>query len=132
MNLRIVILMAGLALTGCATSSTVQSRVEERNAAFTAMPADVRASVAAGQLKAGMNPDAVYIAWGAPSQVTKGGNEAGETETWFYFGGYVQQTRYWGSRRMYYDYYPATYVRAQVMFADGLVKQWQQFGEPPY
>ena len=132
MNLRILILLVALGLTGCTSTDTVQSRIKERYDAFTALPADVRSCVEAGQIKAGMNTDAVYIAWGSPSQVTKGGNEAGETETWIYFGGYVQSTRYWGSRRMHYDYYPANYVRAQVTFADGVVKQWQQYGEPPY
>ena len=49
MIFRLLISLAGLALMGCATNN-VQTRITERNAAFAALPADVRASVEAGQI----------------------------------------------------------------------------------
>ncbi|MDB6065460.1 MAG: hypothetical protein JWR26_1668 [Pedosphaera sp.] len=127
-----IILLASLLITGCATTNTVATRKQERIAAYQALPPEMKASVDQGQLKAGMNMDAVYIAWGQPSQTVKGGDETGETTTWIYNGGYVQETRYWGYRRVHYDYYPTTYVRAQVTFSNGVVKQWQTFPEPVY
>jgi hypothetical protein len=124
------VLLAGLLLAGCATPSTVASRKQERYAAYGALSPELRALVDQGQLKVGMNPDAVYIAWGPPGQVMQGENEAGKTTTWLYYGGYVQEVRYWGYSRVHYDYNPGTYVRAQVVFVNGLIKQWQTFAEP--
>jgi len=33
-------------------------------------------------------------------------------------------------RSPHYDYTPRTYPRAQVVFVNGLVRQWQMFPEP--
>lgn len=125
-----VVLLASLVLAGCATSSTVVSRKQERYAAYMALPPEMKAAVDQGQLKAGMNMDAVYIAWGQPGQVLNGGSEGGETITWIYYGGYVQEVRYWGYRSPHYDFYPSTYHRAQVLFVNGRVSQWQTFPQP--
>jgi hypothetical protein len=125
------ILLAGLVLAGCATS-TVQSRKQERYAAYEALTPEMRGLVDQGQIKVGMTTDAVYIAWGPAGRVLQGENEAGKTTTWVYYGSYVQEVRYWGYRNLHYDYYPTTYVRAQVVFVDGVVKSWQTYGAPPY
>ena len=128
----LVVLLAGLLfLPACTTTSTIQSRKQERLAAYQALPPDMRAAVDQGSLKAGMNPDAVWIAWGPSSQVLVGGNQSGETTTWVYRGSYLQETRIWGRWRMYYAYTPISYTRAQVIFANGAVREWQTFPEPP-
>ena len=126
------VLVAGLLFAGCATTNNIEARKKERYAAYSALTPEMRSLVDQGQLAAGMSMDAVYIAWGPAGQVASGGNEAGQTTTWFYYGGYVAETRYWGYRRVHYDYDPRTYVRAQVTFMNGLVKQWQTFPEPAY
>ncbi len=125
-----IILLVGLLLAGCATTQTVESRKQERYAAYQALSPELKAAVDQGQVKSGMSMDAVYIAWGKPSQVVSGGNAAGETTTWIYQGGYVQETRFWGYSRLHYAYTPLTYVRAQVIFVNGLAKEWQTFPEP--
>jgi hypothetical protein len=125
------VLLVGLLLAGCA-SSTVQSRRQERPAAYEALPTESRELVDQGQIKAGMGMDAVYIAWGKPGEVLKGGNETGETVTWDYFGTYLQEIQYWGYRRLRTDFYPVRYLRIQVVFANGVVKQWQTFPAPGY
>ena len=117
---------------GCASTNTIASRKQERYAAYSAFPPEVKASVDQGRVKAGMSMDAVYIAWGKPSQVVSGGNQAGETTTWIYEGGYVDEERYWGRRDLHYAYTPRTYVRAHVVFVNGVVQQWQTFPEPVY
>ena len=127
----VVILLAGLVLTGCATS-TVQSRKQQRYGAYEALTPEMRGLVDQGQIKVGMPMDAVYIAWGPFGRVLQGENEAGKTITWVYYGSYVQEVRYWGYRNLHYDYYPATYVRAQAVFVNGVLKSWQNFGAPPY
>jgi hypothetical protein len=127
----VVLLLAGLVLAGCATS-TVMSRKQERYAAYQALTPEMRGLVDQGQIKVGMTMDAVYIAWGPAGRVLQGENEGGKTTTWVYYGGYVQEVRYWGYRNLHYDYYPATYVRAQAVFVNGVLKSWQTFAEPPY
>jgi hypothetical protein len=124
-------MLAGLVLAGCATS-TVQSRKQERYAAYEALAPEMRGLVDQGQIKVGMTMDAVYIAWGPPGRVLQGENEAGRTTTWVYYGTYVQEVRYWGYYGLYYQYYPTTYVRAQAVFINDVVKSWQNFGAPPY
>jgi len=87
------ILLAGLVLAGCATS-TVMSRKQERYAAYEALTPEMRGLVDQGQIKVGMTTDAIYIAWGPPGRMLQGENEAGKTTTWVYYGSYVQEVRY--------------------------------------
>src|SRR5262245_3355725 len=47
---------------GC-TTSTIESRKKERLAIYTALPPDQKQLVDHGQIKVGMGPDAIYIAW---------------------------------------------------------------------
>ena len=127
-------LLAGLLIfaAGCASVGTVATRKQERYAAYQALPPDLKAAVDMGQVKAGMSMDAVYIAWGPPTQIIAGGNAAGETITWVYQSSYLQESRVWGRRGIYYSYAPGGYVRAQVSFVNGLVRDWQTFAEPAY
>lgn len=128
----LLVLLAGLLLAGCATKNTIDTRKQERYAAYSALTPEQRALVDSGQIAAGMNMDVVYIAWGKPGQTASGGNEAGRSTTWFYYGGYIDEVRYWGYRSPHYAYANRTYVRAQVTFVNGVVKQWQTFPQPEY
>jgi hypothetical protein len=92
----------------------------------------MRALLDQGRIKVGMDTNAVYIAWGAPGEVTEGETESAQTTWWTYYGNYLQEVRVWGWRRMYYDYYPINYISAQVTFTNGIVKQWQTYPSPGY
>jgi hypothetical protein len=129
---------------GCAsTRNTIDTRKQERYAVYSGLSPEFRALVDAGKIKVGMPVDAVYIAWGKPSQIVGGETAQGAHTTWLYEGTQLQEYRYWSSgpyygRRRYYggptlesDYYPATYVQAQVQFQNGVVTQWQTFPAPP-
>jgi hypothetical protein len=72
-------------LCGCATS-TIQSRKQERSAAYTSLSLEFRDAVDKGEIRIGMGMDAVYVAWGKPSQVMTGEAEGGPTTTWIYYG----------------------------------------------
>ncbi|HWF19708.1 MAG TPA: hypothetical protein VG754_10590 [Verrucomicrobiae bacterium] len=124
-------LLAVLVLGGC-TTNTVQSRKQKRYAAYQSFPSDIKTAVDQGRITAGMNMDAVYIAWGNPDQVVTGGNQAGEAITWLYHGSYLGETSIWGDRHVNYAYYSGGYVRAQVVFVNGVVKEWQTFPSPVY
>lgn len=127
-----VICMTGILLmAGCATTgNSLESRKMERRAAYDSMPADFRAAVDQGNLRAGMNEDAVYIAWGRPGQISKGGNESGEFSTWTYRGYQLEDVGYWGYRAYHPAYVTVDYTAAQVVFVKGLVKSWQTFPRP--
>ena len=118
-------------LAGCA-SSTIQSRKQQRYAAYQALSPDLQALVDKGQIKTGMTPDAVFIAWGSPDQVSEGENEAGHTTTWTWYGSYLQDMQTVGWRRVYYSSSIVNYIRATVLFANGTVKQWQTYPAPGY
>lgn len=132
------VLGALLLIAGC-TTSTVESRRNERLAAYQALPAGQKAMVDQGQIQVGMNKDAVYIAWGPPAETTSAGDQNGATETWLYYGSYLQETRYWNYREVrrggiaylerYYD--PRDYVRAEITFSSGVVKSWRTLPRPP-
>jgi hypothetical protein len=136
-------LMLAMFATGCATS-TIEKRRSERSLAYGSLPAESRALVDQGQIAVGMTKDAVYIAWGKPSQIFTGQNERGTTTTWVYTGTAWQEHRFWNYRmRGYgrygytaepyldYDYVPRSYQSAEVTFENGVVKSWRNLTAPP-
>ena len=126
-----------LFFAGC---TTIDTRIAERPEAFRSMsPAD-QALVQSGRIREGMSRDAVYIAWGPPSQRAPGRNRGNIVETWIYdataagdypgpfyyggryghglgygyFGGYRHR---FGRRHYFYDpfYDPYFYNRANIV-----------------
>lgn len=130
-------------LAGCKTS-TIQSRIQERPAAYAALPPDIQADVDAGRIRIGMNSDAVYLAWGKPAQILESETAQGHVTTWLYEGGWMQEERYWNyravgtgksayvERYLARDYYPRAYISAEVAFENGAVKQWRTLPQPTY
>ena len=135
------VLLAVLICTGCRTS-TIDTRRAERASAYAALPPDTKRLVDQGQVRVGMSEDAVYIAWGAPSQVLRSENQSGSISTWLYHGSWMQETRYWAYREVYrdnvinleryleHDYNPRDYVQAEITFANGKVQAWRTLPQP--
>ncbi|MEK7781011.1 MAG: hypothetical protein AAB370_05880 [Verrucomicrobiota bacterium] len=126
-------LIALLLLTGCATS-TIESRRRERADGFAALSPEFKTLVNEGQIRRGMTPDAVYIAWGKPAQVLQREDPQGVVLIWLYHGGWLEETRYWThtSRVPISDYQPRTYVSAEINFVDGVVQSWRTLPKPTY
>jgi outer membrane protein assembly factor BamE (lipoprotein component of BamABCDE complex) len=138
------ILMAVLmGMAGCATSSTVATRKVERAAAYGALPPEEQALVDQGQIRVGMNPDAVYVAWGQPAQVLKSGDATGEITTWLYTSTTSDTYRSWhyreyprrdGStyldRSLDVDYAFRDYVSAELVFRNGKLERWRMLPKP--
>ncbi len=129
---------------GCATS-TVDKRKQERASAYSSLAPEMRALVDQGQIQVGMPMEAVYIAWGKPSQIATGQSSSGKSATtWVYSGTTWREYRYWNYRHSYgrygypeayldYDYIPSSYVAAEVVFEDGVVTSWRNITQPePY
>lgn len=139
--MKLIFLGLSLLLVGCATTkNTFEKRRNERLPAYSALSPEFKSAVDQGQIKVGMPEDAVYIAWGAPSEILKSADAQGEKTRWLYNGSYMQEYRYWtGSRgrgfpseRLEHDYIPRDYVSAEIVFADGVVKSWTMKPRPTY
>lgn len=133
MNYFFVFLIGVFVLAGCATQSTVQTRIQERADAYAAFSPEVKQSVAASRVQFGMDTNAVYIAWGKPDEILESGNQHGEYTTWVYRGGFLEETRYWVGRRyphLEHDYEPRTYVRSEIVFFNGKVQSWRTLPQP--
>ncbi len=144
MKLCVFILLNSLLLAGCATSS-IESRKQERQAVYQALPPEVRQLVDRGQIKVGMSDQAVYIAWGAPAEVLESEDKSGQAVVWRYYGTWMQETRYWAYREvsrggtdlvleryLLSDYNPRDYVRAEIVFVNGKVSSWRTLPRPVY
>src|SRR5947208_7445682 len=128
MKTSILALLLALVSFGCATS-TIQKRKQERAATYSALAPEVQTLVDQGKIKVGMPMDAVYVAWGKPSQVVQGESSQGPITTWLYYGTTFEEYRYWSYRPEYpyrgaywsspyleRDYMPRSYVQAEVTF----------------
>ncbi len=127
----ILILSLAAILAGCATSS-IESRRRERASSYEALSPEFKTLVDQGQIRRGMTPDAVYIAWGKPSQVLQQEDERGAVTIWLYYGGWLEETRYWprSARQPVSDFQSRTYVSAEITFANGLVTAWRTLPKP--
>jgi hypothetical protein len=145
-NKFIATIFLALLAAGCATS-TIEKRRQERATTYHSLPAETRSLVDQGQIKIGMPMDAVYIAWGRPTQTVQGqASDGTATTTWIYHGTTWREHRYWsyhyyphGGYGSYatptldYDYIPQSYVAAEVVFENGVVKTWRNVSQPqPY
>lgn len=126
---------------GCATS-TIHTRKQERLSAFLSLPAEQQQLVEQGKIRVGMSPDAVYIAWGPPSETLEQETGQGHTTIWIYHGQWMEETRYWTfrevpadgtvflERHLESDFYPRQYIRAEIVFQNGVVTQWRTLPRP--
>lgn len=84
-----------LLFAGC---TTVETRIQEKPAAFQSLsPAD-QALVQQEKIREGMSQGAVYIAWGPPSERVPGRNRGETVETWIYYASAAG------------DYYPTPFL----------------------
>ena len=91
-----------------------------------------------------MNSDAVYLAWGPPAEILENETESGHITTWIYHGQWLEETRFWTYREVAHDgttfleryvdrdYYPRSYIRAEIYFQNGKVTRWRTLPRPPY
>ena len=129
----LVPLIVGVA--GCVTRSTLQSRIQERSAAYSSFSPETKKMVDEGRIQVGMNTNAVYIAWGKPDEILQNGDQRGVFTTWVYRGAFLEETRYWVGRRfprLEHDYEPRSYVRAEIIFFNDKVKSWRTLPQPAY
>ena len=138
-------LAISLLFAGCVTRSTIESRRTERLSAYNSLAPEEKQLVDQGQVKMGMTSDAVYIAWGPPSETLESEDpQQGRISTWRYYGSWMQESRYWAYREsgrgpdlyleryLVTDYHPRDYVRAEIHFQNGRVLSWRTLPRPAY
>ncbi len=77
-------LAAALGFASC-QSPTPATRIQENPALYEALPAKDKALVMQGQIREGMSPQAVYLAWGQPDSQPFVGQDKGKRLTrWVY------------------------------------------------
>ncbi|MFN3410454.1 MAG: hypothetical protein ACK45B_15795 [Limisphaerales bacterium] len=143
MKLLLLTTCAALLAAGCATKSTPEQRRTERAAAYASLTPETRSLVDAGQIRVGMSEDAVYIAWGKPAEVLQREDASGLRTIWLYEGGWMEESRYWAYRQvgrgqggmaleryLVTDYHPRTFIRAELIFVDGVLKEWRTHAAP--
>jgi hypothetical protein len=134
-------LAAAALATGCATSS-IQQRKTERREAYEGLAADARAGVDRGEIREGLDTNAVYIAWGKPTRVEHTTTAADEEICWEYWRNWTRVHPHWsyepGPNGCYFtvEYRPTTsswkYESAWVVFRSGHVIRWGRFPPPSY
>jgi len=144
-------ILASLALclfVGACAPSTPQGRIAENPDKFARLPEKHKPLVQQGRIERGMSQDAVYLAWGSPSNRYDGYKDKRHTERWDYvstrpvystgfFGGYGYYP-YWGyGYGSYYHPYGyqfaagpeviyEPYTRASVLFTGNRVDSWER------
>jgi len=125
-----------LAAAGC---STPQTRAKERASTFERLKPEDQRMLLQGKIREGLDEDAVYVALGNPSRMTRGQKEGKREYSWIYSR---LETRTIPSYRprvvhlkdgravVYDDYVPYydTYLvdAFEVMFRDGKVIGWKE------
>jgi hypothetical protein len=129
-------LLAGLALL--AACSAMQSRKQQRLAAYDAFSPAEKRLVDQGKIEPGMDTNAVYIAWGPPSAVVHTPGSPPQT-VWIYFGSRPVLAPNWSclpTNRGYWTleytptHYSAAYTKAEVVFQNGRMTASKRFGVP--
>ncbi len=136
-------MLLGWLVAGCATS-TIETRKKEDYGTYSKLTSEFKSAVDEGQIKVGMPMDAVYIAWGKPSQVLTNESAQGTFITWLYQNSRLKSYRYltmhsylhgdyvWREPYVATSYYPEEYVSAEVIFEDAKVKEWRTLPAPVY
>lgn len=133
--------LAPLLLASCSVN-TPTKRIEKNAAIYEELSPEHKALVQRGQIKEGMPPTGVFLAWGNPESKSEGEKKGQRFERWNYighapvyrqgyYGGYgYGYGRYGRYGRPYYggslgvDYIP--YRAAYVDFQNGAVTAWQR------
>jgi len=77
------VVSTAIMLASC-VPSTPQARIAQSPQMFTNLSSKHKALVEQGQISRGMTPDAVYLAWGTPSNTLLGSFKGQESELWDY------------------------------------------------
>lgn len=79
----LIVLSAGMLFASCAPS-TPEARIQQHPAKFDSLAEKQKSLVQKGQIARGMTTDAVYLAWGKPTETYEGSKDGKSTKRWDY------------------------------------------------
>src|SRR6266571_6578415 len=83
-----------------ASCETTENRISKHPEIYQGLSASDQALVSRGQIRPGMSPNAVWLAWGSPERKITGNMRGHPTETWIYVNyetaPYPYYGRQWG------------------------------------
>lgn len=131
--------LAGLCLLAVAGCSTPQTRAKERASSFERLKPEDQRMLLQGKIREGLDEDAVYVALGRPTRVTRGQREGQREYSWIYSRTVTRTipayrpraVRLSNGRTVVYEDYAPLYetdlVDAfEVMFRAGKVVGWKE------
>jgi hypothetical protein len=136
------VLLAGLLLASGCARETSEARRHEKWMAYSALPQEQREAVDQGQIRAGMSMDAVFIAWGKPTETLEVETDEGQATIWRFSGAPAGTSRPWtyresrrGSQLILertpgHDDHPRSQVRADIEFRKNRVTAWRTLPKP--
>ena len=143
-RIALVALPVALLFSGC-KSTTIESRRTQRAQAYAALSPEQQRFVDTGEIRSGMNEDAVFIAWGPAWEILRGETDGQLLTTWIYRGTWWDEQTYWNYRAVRFAdgnlrsipvldraSVPRDYVMAEVVFVNGRVKSWRTIPKPYY
>lgn len=140
-RIMLTFLMTGVLLLLSSCASTPASRIQKNPQIFQSLSTQDQALVMSGQIAQGMQPSAVYLAWGSPSSSIDGNLNGKSSVRWLYsdLQPVYHPTPYWGNcgywdpyynrYNPYYYPYDITYVPINVgyvLFSKGKVTAWEK------
>jgi hypothetical protein len=124
---------------GCQGTSPAARRAANP-AAYAVLPAEWRPLVNAGKICEGMDTNAVFFAWGPPSEVQSGTLNGGSWATWSYTERGVREIGYWeweqststrpGGMEYRRAFEPISFLGTSVVFEGGKVVRWRRHSTP--
>ncbi|MFL6500473.1 MAG: hypothetical protein ACJ8LL_07130 [Candidatus Udaeobacter sp.] len=130
--LTVAITAGSLIFSGCGTTGT---RISQHPEMYQSLSPRDQALVSEGQIRTGMTPDAVWLAWGTPEQKIRGNMPGRLTETWVYLR-YNTPPSYGGP--YYYGPFDWSYIPPKfpypskgVTFSNGRVVFFRHLPSPP-
>lgn len=122
--------MAAGAVT-LASCSTVERRISRHLEIYQSLSPSDQALVSHGNIRTGMSPNAVWLAWGSPDRKVVGNMHGHSTETWIYLN-YVTPYGY-GYDYPYWSYgYPYGFASAGFVRTHHGGRSFIFFGSPFY
>jgi hypothetical protein len=137
-----LLVMAGFFLligAGCKSSGVADRRTQHIEAYRTFEP-ETRKLVDKGRIQIGMDTNAVFIAWGRPSDAFAVDIPGGQRLIWNYEAKWAYEVKrrvpegnVYGRARYTVErwHIPITYVAKSVTFSAGKVIQWKAYDPPP-
>ena len=128
----ILLALAVTLLANCASSTTMRERrISENTAIYEGLSESDRALVEQGEIREGMDKQAVFLAWGRPDDIREGSRSGVPYETWIYTATRAYTQTYlsmgygYGPGSFYHGYGGRYYRQPHLGFEPGVATSYR-------